>query len=81
MSPTVAFPPALNHPTPNLRPNLRPNLGWLDNDTTAMPTHLTEGTFNAFGEGGHYAILDAEGEFITEIWVDAIPGLDMYAQH
>ena len=78
MSPIIPFPAALNHQSPNLAPHL----GWISagDVTIVMPTHLEEGAFNLV-EGGHYALMDGDGEFITEIWVDALPGLDVYAQH
>lgn len=78
MSPIIPFPAALNHQSPNLAPNL----GWISAGDVAivMPIHLEEGAFNLV-EGGHYALMDGDGESITEIWVDALPGLDVYAQH
>lgn len=47
--------------------------------TVVMPKHTVECFI--FDESGALAVYDDEGDFACEIYVDAIPGLDVYEIH
>lgn len=77
MAPIIPFPSPLNHQ----EPNLNPSMGWLNPPACAivMPTHLVEGAFDE--RGGHFLVHDTDGELACEVWLDAIPGLDVFSMH
>lgn len=72
MSPIIPFPAALNHQSPNLRPHA----GW-----TPSPLVMPKCHAEAPGIEGLYVLYDDEGDYAHTVFVDAIPGLDVYEIH